>query len=85
VIRSDCGVAHRLSLSARVVSAVDSQVKAKRQGEKRLWRLRNRRAREFQSAPESHHLVGGKATNPACPRNRLFRLLWSRRYNQPSP
>jgi len=31
VARSDSGVAHRLSLSARVVSAVDSQVKAKRQ------------------------------------------------------
>lgn len=42
VIRSDVGVAHRLSLSARVVSTVDSQVKAKRQGWKRLWRLQNR-------------------------------------------
>ena len=42
VIRSDSGVTHRLSLSARVVSAVDRQVKAKRQGEKRLWRLQNR-------------------------------------------
>jgi hypothetical protein len=42
VIRSDAGVAHRLSLSARVVSAADNQVKAKRQGEKRLWRLQNR-------------------------------------------
>ena len=31
VVRSDSGVAHRLSLSARVVSAVDRQVKAKRQ------------------------------------------------------
>ena len=42
VIRSDAGVAHRLSLSARVVSTVDSQVKVKRQGWKRLWRLQNR-------------------------------------------
>ncbi len=42
MIRSDAGLAHRLSLSARVVSAVDSQVKAKRQGWKRLWRLQNR-------------------------------------------
>jgi hypothetical protein len=42
VIRSDAGVAHRLSLSARVVSTGDSQVKAKRQGWKRLWRLQNR-------------------------------------------
>jgi len=42
VVRSDSGVAHRLSLSARVVSAGDSQVKAKRQGQKRLWRLQNR-------------------------------------------
>jgi hypothetical protein len=31
VIRSDSGVAHRLSLSARVLSAGDSQVKTKRQ------------------------------------------------------
>src|ERR1700735_4877685 len=31
VIRSDSGVAHRLSLSARVLSAAVSQVKAKRQ------------------------------------------------------
>jgi hypothetical protein len=29
VIRSDSGVAHRLSLSARVLSAADSQVKVK--------------------------------------------------------
>jgi hypothetical protein len=42
VIRSDAGVAHRLSLSARVVSTVDSQVKAKQQGWKRLWCLQNR-------------------------------------------
>src|SRR5260370_26840509 len=42
VVRSDAGVAHRLSLSARVVSTVDSQVKAKQQGWKRLWCLQNR-------------------------------------------
>ena len=53
VIRSDSGVAHHLSLSARVLSAVDSQVKAKRRGQKRLWRLRNLRVREFQPAPET--------------------------------
>ncbi len=53
VIRSDSGVTHRLSLSARVVSAVDSQVKTKRQGKKRLWRLQNRRAHGFQSVPKS--------------------------------
>ena len=52
VIRSDFGVAHRLSLSARVLSAVVSQVKAKRQCKKRLWRLQNRHAHEFQSMPE---------------------------------
>jgi hypothetical protein len=52
VIRSDFGVAHRLSLSARVLSAVVSQVKAKRQCKKRLWRLRNRHAHEFQSMPD---------------------------------
>jgi hypothetical protein len=51
VIRSDSGVAHRLSLSARVLSAVGSQVKAKRQRKKPLWRLHNRlrRARRGQS------------------------------------
>jgi hypothetical protein len=36
VIRSDSGVAHRLSSSARVLSAADSQVKMKRQRKKRL-------------------------------------------------
>ena len=50
VIRSDSGVAHRLSLSARVVSAVDSQVKAKRQRKKRLWRLQNRHAHRISTA-----------------------------------
>ena len=53
MIRSDAGVAHRLSLSARVLSAVVSQVKAKRQRKKRLWRLHNWRARAFQPTPES--------------------------------
>jgi hypothetical protein len=43
VIRSDVSEAHRLSLSARVLSALDGQVKAKRQPKKRLCRLRNRR------------------------------------------
>jgi len=42
VIRSDVSEAHRLSLSARVLSALDGQVKAKRQPKKRLCRLRNR-------------------------------------------
>jgi len=51
VIRSDAGVTHRLSLSARVVSAVDRQVKAKRQDEKRLQHRRNRHAREIQRSP----------------------------------
>ena len=41
VIRSDVSEAHRLSLSARVLSAEDGQVKAKRQAEKRFCRLRN--------------------------------------------
>ena len=36
VIRSDVDEAHRLSLSARVLSAEDGQVKAKRQGVKRF-------------------------------------------------
>jgi len=53
VIRSDAGVAHRLSLSARVVSAVDNQVKAKRQGEKRLWRLQNRPSRGLKKLVKS--------------------------------
>src|SRR5258708_7478770 len=52
VIRSDSGVAHRLSLSARVLSAVVSQVKAKRRCKKRLWRQQNRHAHEFQSMPD---------------------------------
>ena len=39
VIRSDSGVAHRLSLSARVLSAVDSQVKAKRRRQKHFCQL----------------------------------------------
>jgi hypothetical protein len=43
VVRSDSGVAHRLSSSARVLSAGDAQVKAKWRRPKRFWRLRNRR------------------------------------------
>ena len=77
VIRSDSGVTHRLSLSARVVSAVDSQVKTKRQGEKRLWRLQNRRAHGFQSVPKSRPWRR-KATNPASLLNTLFPLLLCR-------
>ena len=42
MIRSDSGFTHRLSLSARVVSTLDSQVKTKRQWQKRLWRMGNR-------------------------------------------
>ena len=53
MIRSDSGVAHRLSSSARVLSAVVGQVKAKRQRKKRLWHMHNWRAREFQPALES--------------------------------
>src|SRR3982074_1164534 len=53
VVRSDSGVAHRLSLSARVVSAVDSQVKAKRQGQKRLWRLQNQAPHRLAKRPKS--------------------------------
>ena len=60
VIRSDSGVAHRLSSSARVLSAADSQVKAKRQRKKRLWHLHNWRAREFQGSPESPLEVGSR-------------------------
>jgi hypothetical protein len=41
VVRSDASEAHRLSLSARVLSAEHGQVKAKREREKPLWRLRN--------------------------------------------
>jgi len=49
VARSDAGVTHRLSLSARVVSAVDRQVKAKPQGKKRLCHGRNRRNRDYET------------------------------------
>ena len=55
MIRSDSGVAHRLSLSARVVSTLDSQVKTKRQWQKRLWRRWNRAlGRDLQSSLERH-------------------------------
>ena len=60
MVRSDSGVAHRLSLSARVVSAVDSQVKAKQQGEKRLWRLQIQRAQEYRRQAEITVLTGEK-------------------------
>ena len=74
VVRSDSGVAHRLSLSARVVSAVDSQVKAKRQGRKRLSRLRIRHApREFGRVIESGLL------RTASQSTSIFtRILWKR-------
>jgi hypothetical protein len=58
VIRSDSGVAHRLSLSARVLSAADSQVKAKRQGWKRLWGLKNRARPEACRARHQHVRAG---------------------------
>jgi hypothetical protein len=58
VIRSDAGVAHRLSLSARVVSTVDSQVKVKRQGWKRLWRLQNRPLPATRKAPPGQAAEG---------------------------
>ena len=41
VVRSDASEAHRLSLSARVLSAQEGQVKAKRHRKKRLCQLRN--------------------------------------------
>jgi hypothetical protein len=50
VIRSDSGVAHRLSLSARVLSTVVSQVKAKRQAKKRLRHLLNRASAAIQQS-----------------------------------
>jgi hypothetical protein len=49
VVRSDVGVTHRLSLSARVVSALDRQVKVKPQAKKRLCHGRNRRNRDFET------------------------------------
>lgn len=76
MIRSDSGVAHRLSLSARVVSAGDSQVKAKRQGQKRLWRMQNppcsqtRKARQKRAARAfiaSREVVGAT----------ILRRVWS--------
>jgi hypothetical protein len=60
VIRSDSGVAHRLSLSGRVLSAEVSQVKAKQQGVKCLWRLRIRRAREFHGLQKSRRYQARK-------------------------
>ena len=49
MIRSDVGDTHRLSLSARVVSALDRQVKVKPQAKKRLCHGRNRRNRDFET------------------------------------
>ena len=71
VIRSDSGVAHRLSLSARVLSAGDSQVKAKRRRKKRLCRLRNRRAPKFPGVPKAQ-LWRAKSDNSWTPRDALF-------------
>jgi hypothetical protein len=73
VIRSDSGVAHRLSLSARVLSAVVSQVKAKRECKKRLWRLRNRHAHEFQS--RSDRAPGALSVSIESKRGSRF-LIW---------
>jgi hypothetical protein len=49
VIRSDVGEAHRLSLSARVLSAVPTQVKAKPQREKHFCHSTDLRPRDLQS------------------------------------
>jgi hypothetical protein len=49
VARSDVGVTHRLSLSARVVSTVDRQVKVKAQAKKPFYHGRNRRNRNFET------------------------------------
>ena len=75
VIRSDAGVTHRLSLSARVVSAVDRQVKAKRQGEKRLRHRRIRHARRISAQAHATTLARSRLRIlrsfpkpcPACP------------------
>jgi hypothetical protein len=53
VVRSDSGVAHRLSSSARVVSAADRQVKTKRQAQKRLLRLRNKHVRNLSGSSKA--------------------------------
>jgi hypothetical protein len=63
VVRSDSGVAHRLSLSARVVSAVNSQVKAKRQGQKRLWRLQNQASARTRKARRKQAAAGHGSAN----------------------
>src|SRR5882672_8100843 len=76
VIRSDFGVAHRLSLSARVLSAVVSQVKAKRQCKKRLWRLQNRHAHEFQSVPD--HAPGAFPVSIESKRGSIWRVFLTR-------
>jgi hypothetical protein len=65
VIRSDVGVTHRLSLSARVVSAVDRQVKAKQRDEKRLWHRRNLSNRRTRS-PVGQGPRAPKAANLAA-------------------
>jgi hypothetical protein len=70
VIRSDVSEAHRLSLNARVLSALDGQVKAKRQPKKRLCRLRNRSSalpRSDRPRPSSNHQILTKSL--FCPGN----------------
>jgi hypothetical protein len=58
VIRSDSGVAHRLSLSARVLSALDGQVKAKALRWKPLWRLQNRPLMSTRLVPQTESRDG---------------------------
>jgi hypothetical protein len=53
VIRSDVSEAHRLSLSARVLSALHGQVKAKQQREKHFCHLQNQGFAAGRSALET--------------------------------
>ena len=63
VIRSDSGVAHRLSLSARVLSAQGGQVKAKPLRWKPLWRLQN----QASAAPPKTPIIGPCLVPNSCP------------------
>jgi hypothetical protein len=60
VIRSDVSEAHRLSLSARVLSALNVQVKAKQQREKHFCHLQNQHSAAGRSARQTQAAAAEK-------------------------
>jgi len=68
VIRSDVSEAHRLSLSARVLSAQDGQVKAKQQERSTSAACRISASRQLDEAVKSKpRLTGSKPNRPFLP------------------